>query len=147
LYNIACAAALASRAFRRQALADESAEFRVRALQLLRQSIDGGYADLQNLSSDIDFAELHDDPEFLALVTRLQPQDRFAGVWFADPTIEARVLKTDTPALLMQECKELLTQGWRPASLVLDATDDQPTAVLLLQRRLIAVADSTALAE
>jgi len=145
LYNIACAAALAGRAFRRQAAADEAAEFSARALQLLRQAIDGGYADLQNLLNDVDFADLHDHPEFLALIARLQPQDRFAGLWFADPALESRLLQAATPELLMQEVKGLLAENWRPVSVVSDSTNQQVSAVLL-QRRLIPEPDSAALA-
>jgi formylglycine-generating enzyme required for sulfatase activity len=146
LYNIACAAALAGRAFRRQAAADEAAEFSTRALQLLRQAIEGGYADLQNLLNDVDFADLHDNPEFLSLVSRLQPPDRFAGLWFADPALESRLLQAATPELLMQEAKGLLAENWRPVSVVSDSTNQQASAVLLLQRRLIPDPDSVALA-
>ncbi|MFM8727786.1 MAG: formylglycine-generating enzyme family protein, partial [Planctomycetaceae bacterium] len=146
LYNIACAAALSSGILRQLEIAAGAVQLRDQAVTLLTACIDGGYSNGQHLSGDTDFAELDTDARFSQLLSRLLPADRTAGVWHADPTVETLQLQAASADELQSQVGKLTAASWRPVAVVLDAGGGQQSAVLLLQRPLIADARKEALA-
>ncbi len=146
LYNIACAAALSSSILRQLEVPDGAAQLREKALSLLTACITGGYSDGQHLSSDADFAELHSDPRFTRLLSQLLPAERAAGLWHADPTVETMQLQAATAGDLQTQVGKWLADSWRPIAVHLDPDGGKRTAVLVLQRPLIADARKEALA-
>jgi formylglycine-generating enzyme required for sulfatase activity len=146
LYNIACAAALSSSILRQLEIPDGSAQLREKALSLLTACITGGYSDGQHLSSDADFAELHSDPRFTRLLPQLLPADRAVGLWHEDPKVETMQLQAATAGDLQTQVGKWLADSWRPIAVHLDPDGEKRTAVLLLQRPLIADARKESLA-
>jgi serine/threonine protein kinase/formylglycine-generating enzyme required for sulfatase activity len=118
LYNAACAAALAS-----QACADSDAArskgFLDRALEVLDTAVTQGYKDAQQLRTDIDLAPLHGDLRFLTLLEKLEPPGRFAAVWRADVEFESRLTILQSPESLLEQARELATQGFRPVAIAI----------------------------
>lgn len=146
LYNIACAAALSSSILRQLEIPDGATQLREKALSLLTACISGGYSNGQHLSSDADFAELHSDPRFTRLLSQLLPADRAAGLWQADPQVETMQLQAATAVDLQAQVGQWLADWWRPIAVHLDPDGGQRTAVLVLQRPLIADARKESLA-
>ena len=71
LYNVACAVALSSQALSAKAPA-QSARFTGLTVELLERMVSQGYRSVELLKSDPDFASLHGDPRFIALLSELE---------------------------------------------------------------------------
>jgi serine/threonine protein kinase len=132
LYNMVCAAALASEALGQLQLPEQQAKFRARALSILKTAIEmpNGYSNLLNMLQDVDLAELHDAPEFLAVMKKL-----YAGRKLAAVTGSAFVTRVTTAASLDEILSKLQSdQVWRPGSVAVDLVNGIPVAMLLERR-------------
>ena len=88
-----------------------SQQFADRAIELLGTAITHGYDDAQQLRTDVDFARLHGDPRFLALLEKLEPPARYAAVWRADVEFESRLTALQSPESLLEQARELASTG------------------------------------
>jgi hypothetical protein len=121
-------------------------EFSTKALRLLHKSLDAGYANAANLQRDPDFADLHQDARFLALVQRLVPSEQFAGVWCDHPLLETRLLKVRSTSDILPQLPPLLSDAWRPVAVAVKEAAESQHILVLLMRPLIPDADRDALA-
>jgi serine/threonine protein kinase/formylglycine-generating enzyme required for sulfatase activity/tetratricopeptide (TPR) repeat protein len=127
LLNAARAAALAS-----QACADSDASRSMslldRAFAVLDTAVTQGYKIAQQLRTDIDLAQLHADPRFLALLGKLDAPWRFAAVWRDDIQFESKLIGPTSPESLLEQARELAAQGFRPVAIALSELLKTPTA-------------------
>ena len=128
LYNVACAAALSSQAFATRDPA-QSQNFADRAMELLQQIVAQGYSKVDQLKADPDFASLHADPRFLALLATMEPPAKYATVLSSDTQWESKLLASVPVESVAEQLTPLLAQGWRPFAIAVDSN------VLLTLRR------------
>jgi len=91
------------------------------AFQSLREALDAGYDDVENLASDSDLAALRSDPRFAALLAELRPApkrselpparlfDFYAGTW--------QVLRGDAVEHVLTITPALDGKGWRMSTI------------------------------
>jgi len=120
LYNVACAAALCSQAF---ATRDptQSQHFADRAMELLQQIVAKGSSKVDQLKSDSDFASLHADARFSALLEKMEPAAKYATVLSPDTRWESKLLAAVPVESVAEKLKPLLAQGWRPFAIAIDS--------------------------
>ena len=123
LYYVACAAALSSKALSAKNIT-QSKQMADRTIELLKQSVANGYRDLKQLTSDADFASLHADPRFLALLETIEARAKYAALWRADVEIESRLLAAVPITSVVEQLKPLLEAGWRPFAIAVDSGSD-----------------------
>ena len=121
IYNVACAAALSSQAFGAKDVA-QSQQLADRAITLLQQVIAQGYRNAEQLKSDADFASLHADPRFLALLASMEAPAKYAALWRADVEFESKLLAVVPVSSVVEQLKPLLAQGWRPFAIAVDSS-------------------------
>ncbi|HUY33204.1 MAG TPA: SUMF1/EgtB/PvdO family nonheme iron enzyme [Pirellulales bacterium] len=127
LYNAACAAAMASQACAASD-APRAAALLGRAIELVEAAVAQGYKNTVQLRTDVDLAGLHGDPQFLALVDRLEPPARYAAIWRADIEFESRLLGPSSLESQLEQARELAAQGYRPVAIA--AFDERSVAGL-----------------
>jgi formylglycine-generating enzyme required for sulfatase activity/tetratricopeptide (TPR) repeat protein len=120
-YNVACAAALCSHALSGKDAA-QSQKFADRTFELLRQVIAQGYTNANQLKSDADFASLHGDPRFVALLSQLEPPATWSGLWRADVEYESKLLAAVPGSNVAEQLKPFLAEGWRPFAIAVDSS-------------------------
>ncbi len=87
----------------------------------LKQWIANGYKNLQQLKSDADFASLHADLRFLALLQTIEARAKYAALWRADVEFESKLLAAVPMASIPEQLKPLLEAGWRPFAIAVDS--------------------------
>ena len=115
-YDAACAYALASQPLAKKdpAKGRDRAE---RAIRLLRTAIQNGYSDYNHMQEDSDLDPLRELPAF-AVIMKAGHLDRFyAAVWAGDFRFEASPLFGLDTAAQLQQCRELVAQGYRMVAL------------------------------
>ncbi len=121
LYNAACAYVLAATlAAQRETGAEREAhvkEYRERAIALLRQSVAQGYRDFRHMQTDQALDSLHDHPGFRALLGLAHLDRQYAFIWHRNDAMMSQDSHGLDPGRHLQHCRELIAQGWRPASL------------------------------
>jgi len=122
LYNVAYAAALCSQAFVAKDVA-QSQQLAARTITLLQQMVANGYKNVQQLKSDADFASLHADPRFLALLETMEAPAKYAALWRADVEFESKLLAAVPMTSVVEQLKPLLAAGWRPFAMAVDSSD------------------------
>jgi formylglycine-generating enzyme required for sulfatase activity/tetratricopeptide (TPR) repeat protein len=116
-YDAARAFSLASRAFSRFDKT-KSRKLAERSIRLLKEAVENGEADFGNMDEDSDLDPIRDEPEFADIMTAGHPDRRYAAVWSSDAAnFEAIPLYGFDPAAHLQKCRELIANGYRPASL------------------------------
>ncbi len=118
--NVVCAAALCSQALSAKD-ATQSQKLADRTFELLRQMVDQGYTNANQLKSDADFASLHTDPRFMEALSQLEPPATWAGLWRADVEYESKLLATVPHSNLADQLKPFLARGWRPFAIAVDS--------------------------
>ena len=115
-YDAACACALASQALagKDQAKGRELAE---RAIPLLRTAIQNGYANYKHMQEDADLDPLRDLPAFAEIMKAGHLDRSYAAVWAGDFRFEASPLFGLDTAAQLQQCRELVAQGYRMVAL------------------------------
>ena len=98
-------------------------------MELLQQIVAQGYSKVDQLKSDSDFAGLHADPRFSALLGKMGPAVKYANVLSSDTKWESKLLASLPVESLADQLKPLLAQGWRPFAIAIDSN------VLLTLRR------------
>ncbi|HUY31243.1 MAG TPA: SUMF1/EgtB/PvdO family nonheme iron enzyme, partial [Pirellulales bacterium] len=116
LYNVACAAAVASQACAASD-AQRAASFLGRAIELVETAVAHGYQNAAQLRTDFDLAVLHGEQRFLALVDRMEPPARYAAVWRADMEFESHLVEPTSPESQLKQARELAAQGYRPVAI------------------------------
>jgi serine/threonine protein kinase/formylglycine-generating enzyme required for sulfatase activity len=121
-YDAARAYSLAARAIARtdKAKGRQPAE---RSLQLLKEAVKNDDADFGKMDEDGDLDQIRDDPAFAEIMKAGHPERRYAAVWSSDAAdFEAIPLFGLDPVTHLQKCRELIAQGYRPASLSVAGT-------------------------
>jgi len=115
-YDAACAYALASQPLAKKdpAKGRDRAE---RAIHLLQTAIQNGYSDYNHMQEDADLDPIRDLPAFIEIMKAGHLDRSYAAVWAGDFRFEASPLfGLDTTAQL-QQCRELVAQGYRMVAL------------------------------
>ena len=115
-WNAACAYALASQAVARKDQA-RSRSLSERALSLLRRAIENGYTDYSHLQEDADLDPIRDLPAFADIMKAGHLDRSYAAVWAGDFRFEASPLFGLDTAAQLQQCRELVAQGYRMVAL------------------------------
>jgi formylglycine-generating enzyme required for sulfatase activity/tetratricopeptide (TPR) repeat protein len=116
-YDAARACSLAFRAMSRTNKV-KGRQLAERSLQLLRELVKNGDADFGEMDDNPDLDPIRDDSAFAEIMKAGHPERRYAAVWSSDALyFEAITLSGLDPATHLQNYRELITQGYRPASL------------------------------
>ncbi len=121
-YDAARAYSLASRAISRtdKSKGRQRAE---RSLQLLKEAVKNDDADFGKMDEEGDLDPIRDDPAFAEIMKAGHPERRYAAVWSSDAAdFEAIPLYGLDPVTHLQKCRELIAQGYRPASISVAGT-------------------------
>ena len=115
-YDAACAYALASQPLARKdpAKGRDRAE---RAIRLLQTAIQNGYSDYNHMQEDADLDPIRDLPAFAEIMKAGHLDRSYAAVWAGDVRFEASPLFGLDPAAQLQQCRELVSQGYRMVAL------------------------------
>jgi formylglycine-generating enzyme required for sulfatase activity/serine/threonine protein kinase/tetratricopeptide (TPR) repeat protein len=126
LYNIACASAMCSRAFTGK---DESQarHFADQTLAVLGNLVSNGFQNATQLKSDPDFASLHGDDRFAALLQILEQPAFVSSLWRKEAAWESRLLSSVSLESLTDRLAPLLAQDWRPFSIAVATSSVQPS--------------------
>jgi hypothetical protein len=114
-YDAARALSLASRAISRSDKV-KGRHLAERCLQLLREAIKNDEADFGKMNEDADLDPIRDDPAFAEIIKAGRPDRRYAAAWSSDVSFEATPIYGLDPAAHLRKCRELIAQGYRPAS-------------------------------
>ena len=115
-YDAACAYALASQAVARKDQA-RSKSLSERALSLLRKAIQNGYSDYRHMQQDADLDPLRQLPAFADIMKAGHLDRSYAAVWAGDFRFEASPFFGLDTAAQLQQCRELVAQGYRMVAL------------------------------
>ena len=74
------------------------------------------------MEEDADLDPIRDDPAFAEIMKAGHPDRRYAAVWSSDASFEAIPIFGLDPAAHLQQCRELIAQGYRPVSLSVTRT-------------------------
>ncbi|MFI5455786.1 MAG: SUMF1/EgtB/PvdO family nonheme iron enzyme [Isosphaerales bacterium] len=88
----------------------------VRALGLLKDVVQSGYADFGRMDEDPDLDPIRDDSAFAELMAAGHAERRYAAVWSTDPAIEGVTVSSLDPDAHLRRSRELAAQGYRPVS-------------------------------
>ena len=115
-YDAACAYALASQPLAKKdpAKGRDRAE---RAIHLLQTAIQNGYADYNHMQEDADLDPLREHPAFADIMKAGHLDRSYAAVWAGDFRFEASPLLGLDTAAQLQQCRELVAQGYRMVAL------------------------------
>jgi formylglycine-generating enzyme required for sulfatase activity/tetratricopeptide (TPR) repeat protein len=125
LYDIACAAALSSKALSGKDGA-HSRQFADRTFQLLRHMSTLGYTNANQLKSNADFVSLHADPRFMEVLSQLEPPPIYSALWRADVEYESKLLAAVPCSNVADQLKPFLVQGWRPFAIAVNPATFPP---------------------
>ncbi len=114
-YHVARAFSLASRAISGKNKAT-GRQLEERCLQLLQEAVKNDDADFGRMDEDADLDPIRDNPAFAELMKRGHPDRRYAALWISDSSFEAVENYGLDTAVHLQECRELIAQGYRPVS-------------------------------
>jgi serine/threonine protein kinase/formylglycine-generating enzyme required for sulfatase activity len=118
LYNAACAYSLASRAVKKHGRATtESRALADRAMDLLRAAIRSGFSSYRTLKEDLDFDPIRDRGDFVEIIKARRGDRWYGALWSADLTKEATTSLGLGPEAHLRACRDLVAQGYRPASI------------------------------
>ena len=115
-YDAASAYALASQAVARKDQA-RSKSLSERALSLLRKAIQNGYSDYRHMQQDADLDPLRQLPAFADIMKAGHLDRSYAAVWAGDFRFEASPFFGLDTAAQLQQCRELVAQGYRMVAL------------------------------
>ena len=115
-YDGACAYALASQPLAKKdpAKGRDRAE---RAIRLLQTAIQNGYSDYNHMQEDADLDPIRDLPAFIEIMKVGHLDRSYAAVWMGDFRFEADPLFGLDPTTHLQQCRELVAQGYRMVAL------------------------------
>ena len=115
-YDAACAYALASQPLAKKdpAKGRDRAE---RAIHLLQTAIQNGYSDYNHMQKDADLDPLRQLPAFADIMKAGHLDRSYAAVWAGDFRFEASPLFGLDTAAQLQQCRELVAQGYRMVAL------------------------------
>ena len=115
-YDAACAYALASQPLSKKdpAKGRDRAE---RAIHLLQTAIQNGYSDYNHMQEDADLDPIRDLPAFAEIMKAGHLDRSYAAVWTGDFRFEASPLFGLDTAAQLQQCRELVAQGYRMVAL------------------------------
>ncbi len=115
-YDAARAFSLASKAVSRSETA-KGRRLADRCFRLLEEAVKNDEADFGRMDGDADLDPIRDDPAFAAIMKAGHPDRRYAATWNSDARfVEAIVIQGLDPAVHLRRCRELIAQGYRPAS-------------------------------
>lgn len=117
IYNLACAAAICSRAAQDRN-EERSAMFADRALILLERSlgiVQSPY--LLPIATDPDLLSLQDDFRFQSILSRAYPFAPFAGVFRHNSPMESRRAVSTSAQALRNQIAPMLSEQWRPTAI------------------------------
>jgi Sulfatase-modifying factor enzyme 1 len=83
---------------------------------LLREAVKNDDADFGKMDEDADLDPVRDEPAFAEIMKAGNVERRYAAVWSSDASFEAIAIYGLDPAAQEQKCRELIAQGYRPAS-------------------------------
>ncbi len=147
LLEISKSAAAAATALRGQ-VEDAAVDALIeRAMECLSRATDDGAMKPRQLLGEVDFADLHEDPRFGAVVQRLRERQRYAGVWHSQRELETQVLRSGSAAELAVAVRAGIEQLWRPVSVAADVSGGSAEFAVLLARPLVAEAKREQLAK
>jgi formylglycine-generating enzyme required for sulfatase activity/tetratricopeptide (TPR) repeat protein len=115
LYDVACAYSIASRAVVEHS-PDESRQFADRAVALLSQAIDNGFRDFSKVQEDPNLDPVRQHPVFLTILRQAGADTWYAAVWQSRRDLCSVELHALEPVEHLSRCRELASQGYRPAS-------------------------------
>jgi serine/threonine protein kinase/formylglycine-generating enzyme required for sulfatase activity len=115
-YDAACAYAVASQALARKGRG-EGRGLAERALALLRNAIDNGYADSRRMQEDADLDPLRGLPAFAEIMKAGRLDRSYTIVWAGDVRFDTRPIVGRDPIAQLEESRELASQGYRVAAL------------------------------
>jgi tetratricopeptide (TPR) repeat protein len=87
-----------------------------RCLELLREAVKNDDADFGKIDEDADLDPIRDLPAIAGIMKVAHPERRYAAVWSSDASFEAVAIYGLDPAAHETKCRELIAQGYRPAS-------------------------------
>jgi len=147
-YDAACAYALASQPLAKKdpAKGRDRAE---RAIHLLQTAIQNGYSDYKHMQEDADLDPLRELPAFADIMKAGHLDRSYAAVWAGDFRFEASPLFGLDTAAQLQQCRELVAQGYRMVALSVARTSPGglPIAASVWQRPVITEETKDQLAE
>jgi len=123
-WNAACAYSQASHAVARKDQA-KSKSLSERALSLLRKAIQNGYSDYNHMQEAVDLDPCRDLPEFAEIMKAGHLDRSYAAVWAGDFRFEASPLFGLDTAAQLQQCRELVAQGYRMVALSVARTSPE----------------------
>src|SRR5208337_2160058 len=88
-----------------------------RAIRLLRTAIQNGYSDYNHMQEDSDLDPLRELPAFAVIMKAGHLDRSYAAVWAGDFRFEASPLFGLDTAAQLQQCRELVAQGYRMVAL------------------------------
>jgi serine/threonine protein kinase/formylglycine-generating enzyme required for sulfatase activity/tetratricopeptide (TPR) repeat protein len=159
LYQAACAYAVAVRATTRRVeggpagapLPERAKAYAERAVALLREAVANGYSNYRQMQTDPDLDALHDHPGYQALLAEGHLDRQYAAVYYvswANATRESTESHGQDLVGHLKRCRELASQGYRPASLsVLALGPDQFTTASVWHRPFVSEDAKDALAK
>ena len=105
-----------------------SRQLEERCLRLLEEAIKNDEADFGKMDDDAALDPIRDNPGFSELMKLGHADRRYAALWNGDASFEAVASYGLDPAVHLQECRELIAQGYRPKSCsVSRTTPDGPS--------------------
>jgi formylglycine-generating enzyme required for sulfatase activity len=84
---------------------------------LLREAVKDDDTYFGKLDEDADLDPIRGNPAFAAIMEAGHPDRRYAAVWTNDANFEATTINGFDPGAHLRRCRELIVQGYRPASL------------------------------
>ena len=115
-YDAASAYALASQAVAGKDQANSQA-LSERALSLLRKAIENGYVNYRHMQEDADLDPIRELATFNEIIKAGHLDRSYAAVWAGDFRFEASPLFGLDTAAQLQQCRELVAQGYRMVAL------------------------------
>lgn len=124
LFDLACAAAVASAAS--EGDAKQTTSLREQSLDLLRQAIEAGFQDADQIRREIDLASLHADARFMDLLRHIGKPALYAALWRADTRYESRLVTGRSREEQLSASRQLLADGFRPVAWTVAAIGEPP---------------------
>ena len=123
-WNAACAYALASQPLAKKAPA-KGRDRAERAIHLLQTAIQNGYSDYNHMQEDADLDPIRDLPAFIEIMKVGHLDRSYAAVWTGEFRFEASPLVGLDTAAQLQQCRELVAQGYRMVALSVARTSPE----------------------
>jgi formylglycine-generating enzyme required for sulfatase activity/tetratricopeptide (TPR) repeat protein len=131
--DAALAFALASK---RRPLAD-------RSVQLLRDAVRLGFADLRRMDDEPALDPIRDHPDFVKLRSEAHADRRYAAVWSSRSDVENRAIEGLDPAKQLEQARKLMSEGYRPVAWsVAESTPEGPPVTASVWHRPVVSEDA-----